>query len=111
MSLILRPIRPNVLISPRSTFEGAKSALELGLWQLGKFVDRLPLADEPESLQSRPGKVHKTPPADGASAGGPNVFIIHWRAAGGFRDSVSRFIEQLGLTPVILAEQASAGRH
>ena len=96
--------------SQRSTFESAKSALELGLWQLGKFVDRLPLAEEPEPLQSRPGKADQAPPGGGASAGGPNVFIIHGRAAGGFRDSVSRFIEQLGLTPVILAEQASAGR-
>jgi Predicted nucleotide-binding protein containing TIR-like domain len=96
--------------SPRSTFEGAKSKLELGLWQLGRFVDRLPLAEEPEPLQAHPGKVHKTPPDLGASAGGPNVFIIHGRAAGGFRDSVARFIERLGLTPVILAEQASAGR-
>jgi predicted nucleotide-binding protein len=96
--------------SPRSTFPFAKSSLEEGLKKLRDLVERLPLAVEPEALQVRPGKVDKTSRAHGASVDSPNVFIIHGRSAGGFRDSVARFIEQLGLSPIILADQASEGR-
>jgi predicted nucleotide-binding protein len=95
--------------SPRSTFRSTKSCLELGLWKLGHFVERLDLAVESEPLQARSGKVDKTLRERGAATDSPNVFIIHGRAAGGFLDSVARFIEQLGLRPVILAEQANEG--
>jgi predicted nucleotide-binding protein len=95
--------------SPRLTFPDAKESLELGIWKLRHFVERLELAVEPEALQPRPGMIDKAAP-ERDSVGGPNVFIIHGLAAGGFRDSVARFIEQLGLVPVILAEQANEGR-
>jgi predicted nucleotide-binding protein len=81
-----------------------------GSRKLRDLVERLPLAVEPEALQVRPGKVDKTSQAHGAAVGSSDVFIVHGRSAGGFRDSVARFIEQLGLIPVILADQASEGR-
>jgi len=96
--------------SPRSAFPNAKSSLETGLNKLRDLVERLPLAVEPEPLQARPGKVEKVSHDRDPAPDGPNVFIIHGRSAGGFLDSVARFIEQLGLSPVILAEQASEGR-
>lgn len=92
------------------TVNSAKSSLEEGLKKLRDLVERLALAVEPEALQVRPGKVDKTSRAHGASVNSPNVFIIHGRSAGGFRDSVGRFIEQLDLSPIILADQASEGR-
>lgn len=96
--------------SARSTFPYAKSSLEEGIKKLRDLVERLPLALEPEALQVRPGKVDKTSQAHGAAVDSSNVFIVHGRSAGGFRDSVARFIEQLGLIPVILADQANEGR-
>jgi predicted nucleotide-binding protein len=41
-------------------------------------------------------------------AGSGKVFVVHGRAEGP-RDAVARFVGQLGLTPVILQEQASEG--
>jgi predicted nucleotide-binding protein len=77
--------------------------------KLQHLVERLSLAVEPEILLA-PGHLDQTPPERGGSAGGPNIFIILGRDAGGFHESVARFIEQLSLSPVILAEQASEGR-
>ena len=96
--------------SPRSTFPNAKSSLETGLKKLRDLVERLPLAIEPDSLHARSATVDKTLRERRPSANSLNVFIIHGRTAGGFRESVARFIEQLGLSPVILAEQANEGR-
>ena len=95
---------------PRSAFPGAKWSLELGVFTLGNFVKRLPLAVEPEALQVPAERIKEAPSQHRASAGDPNIFIVHGRAAGGFLDSVARFVAQLGLTPVILAEQANEGR-
>jgi hypothetical protein len=41
--------------------------------------------------------IDEQPRPQGSSAAGPNIFIVHGRTAGGFRDSLERFIEQLGL--------------
>jgi predicted nucleotide-binding protein len=96
--------------TPSETFSRAKSNLDLGIWLLHAFVKRLTLAVEAEAVQDRAGKVNKTPRERGTSGGGRKVFIVHGRAAGGFLASVARFIEELGLSPVILAEQANEGR-
>lgn len=96
--------------TPRSTFPNAKLKLEEGISKLQSFVLRLPLAVEPEALQTSPGTVDKTVRERGRTADSTNVFIIHGQTAGGFREGVARFIEQLGLSPIILAEQASEGR-
>ncbi len=37
--------------SPRLTFPGAKSDLDLGLWKLHQLVERLPLSCEPQALR------------------------------------------------------------
>jgi predicted nucleotide-binding protein len=95
--------------SPQYTFPHAKSALKMGLTTLWSLVERLPLAVEPEALQARPGN-DETPREPGASPGGRKVFVVHGRAADGFREAAARFIEQLGLSAVILAEQANEGR-
>jgi predicted nucleotide-binding protein len=95
--------------TPRSTFPYTKSTLELGIWKLQDFTKRLPLAVELEPLQSRAGRVVMTPPARGTADDAACVFIIHGRTAGGFLDSVARFVEQLGLRPIVLAEQANEG--
>jgi predicted nucleotide-binding protein len=95
--------------SPEYAFPFAKSSLELGLWILRTFVERLPLAVEPEPLHARAVTVDHTRRERSASAAA-NVFIVHGRAAGGFRDSVALFVKELGLHPVILAEQANEGR-
>jgi predicted nucleotide-binding protein len=96
--------------SPSATYPYKKSSLYSGLRRLRDFVDRLPLAEEPEELQVRPGKTDGKRREGGSPNHGPNVFVVHGRTAGGFRDSVARFIEHLGLKPVILAEQANEGR-
>jgi predicted nucleotide-binding protein len=96
--------------SPRHTLPYTKSSLELGLWVLRTLIERLPLAVEPTQLQA------VRPRAEGAasetedSGSDRQVFIVHGRTAGGFLDRVARFVENLGLRPVILAEQASEGR-
>jgi predicted nucleotide-binding protein len=95
---------------PRTAFPPTKMRLETGIWQLQQFVKRLPLAVEPEPLKPGPRRVEETPGTRSDSAASPKIFIIHGRDAGGFRESVARFIEHVGLTPVILAEQASEGR-
>jgi predicted nucleotide-binding protein len=97
--------------SPLETFSRAKANLDIGIWILRDLVKRLPLAVEAEVLQDRVRKADKTLRERGAaSGGGRKVFIVHGRAAGGFLASVARFIEELGLSPVILAEQANEGR-
>lgn len=95
---------------PRTAFPPTKMRLETGNWQLQQFVKRLPLALEPEPLKPGPRKVEETPGTHSDSAASANIFIIHGREAGGFRESVARFIEHVGLRPVILAEQANEGR-
>lgn len=94
--------------SPRLTFPYARSSLDYGLIKLRDLVERLPLAVEPEALQTRRRTADTTPRRHDADVG--KVFIVHGREAGGFLDSVARFIEQIGLSPVILAEQANEGR-
>lgn len=97
--------------SPSETFSRAKANLDLGIWILRALVKRLPLAVEAEVLQDRVRKADKTPRERGATSGGSRkVFIVHGREAGGFLASVAQFIEELGLRPVILAEQANEGR-
>ena len=39
-----------------------------------------------------------------------NVFLVHGREAGGFRERTARVLEQLGLKAVILSEKANEGR-
>ncbi len=95
--------------SPQYTFPYSKSALDLGLRELRSLVERLPLAVEPEPLEARPGP-EQPPPKQGDSRGGRKVFVVHGRAAGGFREATARFLERLGLRAVILAEQAIEGR-
>jgi hypothetical protein len=95
--------------SPQYTFPYSKSALDYGLSTLRSLVERLPLAVEPQALQARPEN-DQTPREHGASPGGRKVFVIHGRAAGGFREAAARFIEHLGLSAVILAEQVIGGR-
>jgi predicted nucleotide-binding protein len=95
--------------SPRYTFPYSKAVLTTSLWALGSLVERLPLAVEPEALQTRSGD-DQTPRERGASPGGRKVFVVHGRTAGGFREAAARFVEHLGLTAVILAEQAIEGR-
>jgi predicted nucleotide-binding protein len=95
--------------SPQYTFPYSKAALTTGLWILRSLVERLPLAVEPEALQPRSAN-DQTPREHVASPGGRKVFVVHGRAAGGFREAAARFIEHLGLSPVILAEQAIEGR-
>lgn len=94
---------------PRYTFPYSKSALEMGLGTLRSLVERLPLAVEPDALRARPGN-DQTPRKRSALPGDRKVFVVHGRAAGGFRDATARFVEQLGLRAVILAEQAIEGR-
>jgi hypothetical protein len=95
---------------PPTAFLHTKTRLETGIWMLQQFVKRLPLAVEPEPLKAGPGVVERTPGLRSGSVSSPNIFIIHGREAGGFRESAARFIERLGLKPVILAEQANEGR-
>jgi predicted nucleotide-binding protein len=94
--------------TPRFTFPYARASLDRGLAKLNDFLERLPLAVEPESSQTRGRAADATPRRHEADVG--RVFIVHGRAAGGFLNSVAQFIEQLGLSPVILAEQANEGR-
>jgi predicted nucleotide-binding protein len=96
--------------SPRYTFPYTKLHLEMGLQKLRDLRERLPLAVTPEALSARRENVNKAPRERIASAPGGNVFIVHGRAAGGFRDAVANFVERLGLRPIILAEQANKGR-
>jgi predicted nucleotide-binding protein len=81
----------------------------LGVWKLKGFVERLALAVGPEPLQLRPEKVSETLPQRDQSSHLASVFIVHGKEAGGYLDSIKRFIERLGLRPVILAEQANQG--
>jgi len=96
--------------SARSAFPYEKAALEDGLQKLRQLVERLPLGVGPDALQSHPAKAQSKVRNSNTQAVGRNIFIVHGRTAGGFRDSVARFIEQLGLSPVILADRANEGR-
>ena len=73
-------------------------------------MDRLALAVEPEGLKARAAGVGTVSRQSGAGAPARDIFIVHGRAAGGFREAAERFIGQVGLTPVILADQPNQGR-
>lgn len=96
--------------TPRYTFPYRKSALETGLRWLRDLVARLALAVEPETPGPPRTESEAHRKQDARTTRGPDVFIVHGRAAGGFLDGAARFIEQLALRPVILAEQANEGR-
>ena len=57
--------------------------------------------EDAQHMQVTQGDLQATSPKD--------VFIVHGRDDG-TRETVARFVERLGLKPVILAEQASEGR-
>ena len=57
-----------------------------------------------DSARPVPGRMTEEVPATT-----DEVFIVHGRAEG-LREAVARFVERLGLRPIILHEQASEGR-
>lgn len=69
---------------------------------------RIPQRGAEESLLPIYGSVTIDEPAP-ATAPSKKVFIVHGHA-GEPREAVARFLEQLGLEPIILHEQANQGR-
>jgi predicted nucleotide-binding protein len=80
-------------------------AVDSKLQRLDSIKERLPLI--PEKAGTGPA-----PTATGISSGRPasnRIFVVHGHDDGA-RESVARFLERLGLEPIILHERASGGR-
>lgn len=82
-------------------------ALQDGLRKLGDLVARLPLAVEPKEVHATTMNIQ---PERAVVSTDHNVFLVHGIEAGGFRERAARFLERLGLTAIILSEQANEGR-
>jgi predicted nucleotide-binding protein with TIR-like domain len=97
--------------APVYAFPHKKRALDGGLRKLRSLVERLELAIPAEDLKPHPGVVGPVAPEPTAQAANPNIFIVHGKEAGGFREEAAQFInDQPGLSAIILAEQANEGR-
>lgn len=94
--------------SSYTDFPYRRDALHRGLKKLGDLVERLELAVEPSELQP----AARTPNRGAREAGttNRNVFLVHGREASGFREQAARYLRELGLNAIILAEQANEGR-
>jgi len=79
---------------------------------LGSWIDRLALLPEPQSSTTPSSPAgHDAAPVSTAVDDAPSrkVFVVHGRDEG-LRESVARVLERLEFEPIILAQQANAGR-
>lgn len=96
-------------------FGGGERYLEEEVRELHESIDgairRLTsIVERLELIPLAPGIGHAPPPAAAATGvASGKVFVVHGHDEA-VREAVARFISRLGLTPVILHEQASQGR-
>jgi len=79
---------------------------------LGSWIDRIELLPEPKSSTTPVSPVgDDATPVSKAVDDAPSrkVFVVHGRDEG-LRESVARVLERLEFEPIILAQQANAGR-
>jgi len=81
--------------------EEFRDDMKASLSELQSAIDRLALLDEPTGPFER---ISQPEPTDRLS-----VFVVHGHDEGA-REGVARFLEKLGLTPVILHEKPNRGR-
>lgn len=98
--------RPIVIMSGSSSsadqFDRLRDTIGRRKRKLESFIERLPLLDEPHSLENLEKK--SAVPLDNKS-----VFIVHGHH-GEAKQEVARFLERLGLNAIILHEQASGSK-
>lgn len=87
--------------SPAERVQDFRDDMQASINKLRSTIDRLVLLDEPGSVPV----ATKNTRVDRDSS----VFVVHGHDDGA-RESIARFIGQLGLTPVILHEQPNRGR-
>lgn len=105
----LKPIPPEMI-------ESRKWELRIGDWEMSRTHWAVKGVDLFDALRGRPDDGPTVPPyaAGPAPAGshralGDRVFIVHGRDNGA-KHEVARFLEQIGVEPVILHERPNGGR-
>ena len=101
-------IRGGVSSQPARRVELAQQAVTRTLDKLNSLIDIIRESDDGDTVAPPTTKSPAVPAAAPARASN-EVFIVHGHEEGP-RESVARFLESLGLRPVILHEQASRGQ-
>ncbi len=87
----------------RETIRVNKELITRGIQELESIIERLDLIPESQPSVLLPQeKPHDKIP-------NKNIFIVHGHDSG-MKQTVARFVEKLGFTPIILHEQANQGR-